>query len=222
MNDTPLNPITDSFANLLAQTSGELVGLSFVNETLTKQSLNDNIFKNCDFSGSDLSRTSLEGSKFVGCKAYKTKFKYSHVGETKFLNCNFAMTDWEGARFSSTTFVGCKLTGANFNRSHSLGLSFEECVLVNAILKNFSFRKVTLLRNDFSEADLGGSDFRDAIFTECSLREASLRQAKFKGADLRGCDLGSLSLSDAVVLKGAVVSRHQATELLRGMGIIVQ
>jgi uncharacterized protein YjbI with pentapeptide repeats len=53
------------------------------------------------------------------------------------------------------------------------------------------------------------------------MRGATLRLSKFKGADLRGCDLGSLSFQDAAVLKGAIISKSQATDILSGIGLLV-
>jgi uncharacterized protein YjbI with pentapeptide repeats len=53
------------------------------------------------------------------------------------------------------------------------------------------------------------------------LNGASLRDARFGGADLRGCDLGEIGLTQAAIFKGAVISRGQATELLRGFGLTV-
>ena len=72
-----------------------------------------------------------------------------------------------------------------------------------------------------SEAELGGADFRDAVLERCSLRDASLKDAQFKGADLRSCDLGQIEMTDAPTFKGAIISKTQAADLLRGFGMKV-
>ena len=119
-------------------------------------------------------------------------------------------------------FKDCKLTGADLSEVRALGLTFERCLLISANLRKMSFRKERLDGLDFSEADLGGADFRDAVFEGCSLRGASLPLANFKGADLRGCDLGQISLKDAPLFRGAVISPRQATDLMRGFGVTVR
>jgi len=115
----------------------------------------------------------------------------------------------------------CKISGGNFTDASSLDIGFAACLLVNASLRQMSFRKMVLREVDFSDADLTEADFRDASFEKCSLREATLKLAKFAGADLRGCDLGPVELSAAGLFKGAVISREQASELLRGFGLKV-
>jgi uncharacterized protein YjbI with pentapeptide repeats len=80
---------------------------------------------------------------------------------------------------------------------------------------------MTLDAVDFSDADLGGADFRACVMDRCRLRGASLRLARFQGADLRSCDLGPLNWQEAGIFKGAVISRDQADELLRGLGLTV-
>ena len=59
------------------------------------------------------------------------------------------------------------------------------------------------------------------MFTECVLREASVTNARFEGADLRGADLGTLRLGDASRFKGALISKRQAADLLRELGLKV-
>ena len=74
---------------------------------------------------------------------------------------------------------------------------------------------------NFSEADLSGSDFREAVFIGGSLRNAHLKLARFEGADLREADIGGLKLLDARLFKGATISFNQAADLLGELGITV-
>lgn len=85
-----------------------------------------------------------------------------------------------------------------------------------------SFRKLTLEQLDFSDADLAGCDFRDAVFNGGSLRGASLKDARFQGADLRAVELGSITVHDLTgSLKGAVISPEQAEQLVESLGVRV-
>lgn len=75
---------------------------------------------------------------------------------------------------------------------------------------------------DFSDADLAGADFRDAVFEGGSLRNAHLNDARFEGADLRDVDLGGTPrLLASGVLRGATVSYDQAAMLIENFGIRV-
>jgi fluoroquinolone resistance protein len=73
----------------------------------------------------------------------------------------------------------------------------------------------------FSEADLSGCDFREAVFAGGSLRNAHLKLARFEGADLREVDLGGLRLANAALFKGAIMSHRQAALLVEELGIRV-
>ncbi|MDQ0086441.1 uncharacterized protein YjbI with pentapeptide repeats [Variovorax boronicumulans] len=84
-----------------------------------------------------------------------------------------------------------------------------------------SFRKQKLEQLDFSEADLSGCDFREAVFEGGSLRNAHLKLARFEGADLREVDLGGLRLANAAQFKGATISHRQAASLVEELGLRV-
>jgi uncharacterized protein YjbI with pentapeptide repeats len=95
-------------------------------------------------------------------------------------------------------------------------------LLINARLPSWSFRKQTLCRIDFAQADLRACDFRMAVFEECSLRDANMAGSRFESADLRGADLGGLRLMDAALFRGATISREQAGQLLGELGLNVR
>jgi uncharacterized protein YjbI with pentapeptide repeats len=97
----------------------------------------------------------------------------------------------------------------------------ERSLLVGASLRKAPFARQRLVEVDFSDADLRGADFRETEFVGCRMRGAEIDGARFTGADLRGCDLGQIDLDHARAIKGALISREQATELLRGFGLKV-
>jgi uncharacterized protein YjbI with pentapeptide repeats len=75
----------------------------------------------------------------------------------------------------------------------------------SALQRSDSFRKATLERLDFSDADLGGADFRDAVF---------------EGGSLRDSDPGGLRLTDATKFQGTL-SHAQAALLVAELGLRV-
>lgn len=103
----------------------------------------------------------------------------------------------------------------------ALGLDFSESLLVGAALSGMSFRKQRLEELDFSDADLSGCDFREAVFVGGSLRNAHIPQANFGSADLRGADLVGLKVLDAKAFSKAVISQAQAAAILAPFGLLV-
>jgi uncharacterized protein YjbI with pentapeptide repeats len=72
----------------------------------------------------------------------------------------------------------------------------------SAFLQGLNLRNASLLRSDFSSADLRNSDFAGVDFTLANLNSANLRgaqlnRAKFVQADLRNADLVGSSLAGA-------------------------
>jgi uncharacterized protein YjbI with pentapeptide repeats len=133
-----------------------------------------------------------------------------------FNNCAFRRSI-----LTAASFERCKLTGADLSEAKTLDIRFEETLLIHAKLPGYSFRKQTLKKLDFGQADLRKCDFRATIFEECSLRDANMMGSRFEGADLRGADLGGLRLVDASLFRGAVISREQAGQLLSELGMHV-
>jgi uncharacterized protein YjbI with pentapeptide repeats len=101
-------------------------------------------------------------------------------------------------------------------------IRFQETLLINARLAGHSFFKQRLDKVDFSQADLRKCDFQSSTLDDCSLRDANVAGSRFDGADLRGADLGGLRLVDATQFRGATISRDQAGQLLRELGLNVR
>ncbi|MDB5934359.1 MAG: hypothetical protein JWQ01_1703, partial [Massilia sp.] len=110
--------------------------------------------------------------------------------ETSFYAANLSRSKWRRCRGGLADFEAAEV-----------GLSFEQCRLVGADLRRFSFRKARLAGLDFQDADLSGCDFRQAVFEESSLRNAHLKDARFDGADLRGADIAGIKLGSAAMFK---------------------
>ncbi|WP_321784147.1 pentapeptide repeat-containing protein [Paraburkholderia sp. J94] len=199
-------------------------------------------FERCDFEGEDLSNLDFRAARFaqchigqtrfehsdlsrtrwVGCKGASASFRYSNAGDARFIRSDLNNTDWTGAKLGSTLFTEVKLTGARFIDTRALGLSFHESLLVGATLRGLSFRKQTLEKLNFSDADLADCDFRDAVFDGGSLGNVRLLNTRFDGADLRQVDLSGLRLSDVQQhLKGTILSVDQAVMLIGDCGVRV-
>ena len=200
-------------------------------------------FERCDFDGQDLSRLNLRGAEFqdctlaeaslercdlaqtqwLACKARQANFHLADLTDASFSRCDLNNSTWGLTKLAGVSFIEVKLTGANFKGAHqTLGLRFQDSLLVDADLRGLSFRKQTIARLNLADADLGGCDFRDAVFEGGSLRDANLKNAQFEGADLRSVDLSGLTITNvAQQFKGATLSMEQAAALISGLGVRV-
>ena len=209
---------------LLAKSAGPIIfdACTFEGLELSRLPLNGCEFSSCVMSDCSFTGAFLRESRWIRCRAGRTRFEAADLVDAEFIDCDLNNTTWRRAKVSAVLFKGCKLTGADFDNAGSLvPPRFEQTLLVGANLRRMSFRKSQLRQLDMSEADLSGCDFRDACFEGGSLRNARMALALFDGCDLRGVDLGGLTLADWRLLKGATISARQAADLLSEYGVKV-
>lgn len=179
-------------------------------------------FERCNLRHADFSSARLEKSVWQSCRGAFANFGASDLGDARFTSSDFNNSNFRGAALSSASFTSCKLTGSDLSEIRGMDLAFRETLLINVKLPGHSFFKLRLEKVDFSQADLRKCDFRSTIFEDCSLRDANVTGSRFDGADLRGADLGGLRLVDANQFRGATISREQAGQLLRELGLNVR
>ena len=178
-------------------------------------------FERCNLRRTDLAGAQLEGSRWRSVRAPFANFARANLADAALASSDLNNAVLRGTRLSGAVFAGCKLTGADLSDAGGLDARFEETLLVGAKLAGHSFRKQTLQRVDFGQADLRKADFREAVLDGCSLRDANVAGARFDKADLRRADLGGLRLIDANLFRGATISREQAGQLLSELGLKV-
>lgn len=170
----------------------------------------------------DFAGAKLEGTTWRSCRAAFARFIGADLSDATIAASDFNNCVLRRSTLAAATFERCKLTGADLSEARALDVRFDETLLISAKLPGYSFRKQTLKRIDFGQADLRKCDFRATIFEDCSLRDANMTGSHFDGADLRGADLGGLRLVDASLFRGATISRDQASQLLHELGLEVR
>ena len=233
MNDSPAAALliadqTLSRDDLAALLAGKPQGLRFVRcdfdgQDLSKLNLHGVEFQDCSLAETSLERCDLAQTRWLACKARQANFHLADLTDASFSRCDLNNTAWGLTKLAGASFIEVKLTGANFKGAQqTLGLRFQDSLLVGADLRGLSFRKQLVARLNLADADLGGCDFRDAQFEGGSLRDANLKNAQFEGADLRTVDLSGLTITSvAQQFKGAVLSMEQAAALISGLGVRV-
>lgn len=199
-----------------------LVDCDMEEADLSKLDLTGWSFERCNIRRTCFSRSTLEATTWQGCRGAFADFVAADLTEASFASCDLNNSLFRRATLRSATIRGCKLTGADLTEAAAIDVRVEEVLFIGAKLPGWSFRKQSLSRIDFSQADLRKCDFRATTLDECSLRDAMFDGSNFSGADLRTTDLGGLRLTDASRFRGATISREQAGQLLAELGLNVR
>ena len=129
-------------------------------------------FENCKFINCDLGYAHLSGMVFINCR---------------FEGCNLLLAHVAEAGLQDIYFKDCKISGVDFSKSRDFlfGVSFDNCILDNAIFykrknKGAEFKDCSMVETDLTEADL-----TDVKFINCNLNRAFFSRTILKNADLR-------------------------------------
>jgi uncharacterized protein YjbI with pentapeptide repeats len=223
MSTTPINCETPSALRAhLGKGQRHFAKLAFADADLSNLDLSACTFEDCDLSGVALRHADLRETRWNRCRMANARFDGIKAQGAAFTACDLAHSDWRRARIDGASFLDSRLTGAHLNIEAGLiGATFKETRLVAATITGLSLRKMTLDHLDFSDADLRGCDFREARFDGGSLRGTTFKDCRFKDADLRSCELGELSLAQAKLFEGAIISHEQAAQIMTTFGFVV-
>lgn len=206
---------------------GEKIGRT----RFTGEKIENAIFRNCDFSGTDLTST-----EFIGCQFYDRE---SQQGG-KFTR----------AQLKDAIFKSCDLSMADFRHSNALGIEIRECRAQGADFRGASFMNMITTRTWFCSAyitksNLSYANFSKVVLEKCELWEnrwngAQILGATFSGSDLSGgefssfdwraanfthCDLTNSELGELDVrgidLQGVKLDSYQIAQLMERLGIVV-
>jgi fluoroquinolone resistance protein len=215
-------PVTRRELEAIAPGSHALIDCDLEGADLSGMDFTGWTFERCNLRKCDLSGVRIAESRWTSCRGAFVNFTGADLSESAILACDFNNGSFRRTVLTATHVTGSKLTGADFTDARTMELRFEESLLINAKLVGFSFRRQSVKKVDFGQADLRKCDFRQAVLDDCSLRDANVAGARFDGADLRSTDLGGIKLSDAGLFRGATISRDQAGQLLGELGLNVR
>jgi len=195
----------------------------------TQFDFNTTFYEDAIFCDLDLASTKLSGIEFTNCQFNRCILKESKWDSCILENCEFddcdaSLADFSFSKLVDLHFVDCKLLGIDWTKVSwrafvtSPGISFERCRLDNCSFYGLTFTDTTMTQCrahdvDFREADLSSSDFQSTDLTNAAFNSTDLRQANFTDASYYDIDIRINNV------KGAVFSRLEATNLLRGFGI---
>ena len=132
----------------------------------------------------------------------------------RFVDCRFLTADFRGVEFApGTAFVSCRFEkGALFDGAHLDELSFSDCYLAGASLKNVSAARVMITNSVLDACDISGGNFDDATIGRSVLRgvqgnrQTTFRRSAFSGRtalrdlNLRGSLFTGATFADSLIV----------------------
>jgi uncharacterized protein YjbI with pentapeptide repeats len=180
-----------------------------------------------EFSGSQLSETSLSGATLSGADFSQSRFHRANLSLAKLAGVNFrqvicsqinftgatlTLADFTRAELSGTNFSKAELTRAKFGGATLQGANFMQADLRDARLRNANLNHTNFSRADlrhakltsaslvsanFTSSDLSATDLSGTDLRRAELRQANLSRANLQGANLSGANLRWADLSGA-------------------------
>ena len=174
--------------------------------------MNDNYVEQGLFSRQDYSETPLAKGDYENCNFRDCNFSGSDMSGLRFMDCTFTGCDLSNARvtqcsFQETMFNDCKMLGFRFDSCDQLGMTvrFESCQLDHSsfyqvklnhtIFKSTSLREVDFTETDLRNAILDDCDLLDSIFDHCNLERANLSTARNYSIDPENNRIGGAKFS---------------------------
>lgn len=142
-------------------------GQNFVETPLSKGQYEYCTFKNCVFSGADL-------SNFV-------------FYECKWEGCNLAMANVRQTAFRTNRFHDCKLLGLRFDECNTIGFSvaFEKSILNYASFFKLKLKNALFVDCQLHEVEFIETDLTNVQFKNCDLYKTVFENSRLENADFR-------------------------------------
>lgn len=171
----------------------------------------------------DLFGLSMSGCLLEGCKLTQCDFGKADFVDVVFQNCDLSGSDFSESSLVRCRFIDCKGVGLRARSARLRHVELEGC--------NFSYGIFD--ENDWQNVAVQGCSLEHGAFAGCKLKLVTTRASKWsginffqtalKGMDFTTCELEGISISDELwELKGAAVTRDQAGDLARLMGVLIQ
>lgn len=176
---------------------------NYTQNPLRKGDYENCVFKNCDFSSSDLAALS-----FINCTFQHTNLSLAKINQTAFRNVNFD---------------NCKLLGLHFEYCNDFlfEVKFENCLLNLSSFYKLKMKKTYFANCEMHEVDFTNTDLNLAVFKDCDLMGALFDQTNLEKADLRGAHNFSIDPENNK-LKKAKVMQHTLVGFLHKYELVVE
>ena len=170
--------------------SSNMKHVRFVASELMGLLLKNNHIEDCNFTGSDISDSCIQGSYLVNNLFKECCLKDAEFVGSYIKNCNFTEADFSGTRIQGSSLQKSTLTnavwnGTTFSTTQLSEVVFEDivqnCSFENCDFSNVTFRHATLIETLFR-----GKNLKGIQFIECKADHVTYAFLKSGKADLSG------------------------------------
>lgn len=188
-------------------------------------------FMSCEFTSCNLREAVFENCHFFNVQtAEGTVFRFCDLENARFDACDLSVCGFHSNDAYDVQFSQCKMVGFQFEKtdcSHDFGklkrnvAMFNDCTMINAVLREADLSTCVLKDCDLSDADLSFAVLTSAELTECNLYGVDFTGCDLSGSDLRGSTLDGFDLTTLKAYQGLQISAGQQHLLLTSIGIDV-
>lgn len=180
----------------------EFLKIEFNNQTLPVADFEGCSFKQCNFTGTDLS-----GYNFTDCL---------------FSNCNLSGAKIIDTTFNDVIFRDNKMLGLHFEAANSFlfTVRFEHCTLDLSSFYKRNMKKTVFEHCSLHEVDFIETNLSEAIFNDCDLNLAKFENSNLEKADFRKAFNYTID-PEINKVKNAKFSLPQAVRLLQKYQLII-
>ncbi|KIA95016.1 DNA-binding protein [Flavobacterium sp. KMS] len=171
-----------------------IMGCNFSGANLTRVNfLKNNHVDTCDFSGSDISSSYIQGSSlantiFKDCCLKETEFSRSSV-----MRCDFSDANFSGLAFKSGAFGKNTIVNVIWNHTSFTAMEIEDIVfegrLEDCYFENCTFKRVTFQNAVLTNTFFKNNNLKRVKFVDCQADQMTYEFLKSGSADLTGIKL---------------------------------
>jgi len=143
------------------------------------------------FARQDYTESPLPPGEYDTCNFRDCNFSGSDLSGIRFLDCTFAGCDLSNAKlnkssFRETIFKECKMLGLHFDDCDQLGMTvrFENCQLDHASFYQVKLNHTVFQSSSLREVDFTEGDLRNVILDQCDLLNATFDHTNLERANL--------------------------------------
>ena len=180
------------------------------------------------FTKQDYTETPLPKGEYDNCNFRDCNFSGSDLSGIRFMDCTYTGCDLSNVKvlkssFHESIFKECKMLGFHFDNCDQLGLTirFENCQLDHSSFFQVKLNHTVFLKTSLREVDFTETDLRNTNLDECDLLNATFDHTNLERANLTSALNYSID-PESNRIRGAKFSLPSVVGLLNKYQIEIQ
>lgn len=142
------------------------------------------------FEDRDIDENPLPAGEYEACTFKNCNFSGVDLSGYAFIDCIVVDSDWSLAKLTRTVlrdlrFNGCKLMGLHFADCAAISFSADNCLINHSSFYGLKMKKTNFHHSQLVEADFTECDLTGAVFAGCNLDRALFDRTILEKADFR-------------------------------------